>query len=282
MRRSLGVSAIALGIVVLLALALARAGPAVALPRAASPSALAPAAGSSLSASVGGTHLLGIGGHGAYYFNATGGPAYAANGSRVGNLTYYASVAAGNTTGVTLNPDQDAIFNGSAPVSTLTVSSIPQTVTINVMFSSIYQHQNQSVNLSYTVSVVQPYIVAATVVDISTSSVLSFPVVVALDGNPVGSVKVATLTPNSPYHFTYDYLTLGLAPGWHTFSISLASEHGLVAFANGSTQFSQSFYVPGPAPDYTLYYLLGIVAFGGTIFILLTRVAARRRGAARK
>lgn len=281
---SLRRSAPRVAIVLALLLTAAALASALALPTSGRSPATSPLATATnpVTGSVGGTHLIGVGGHAGYFFNATGGPAYAANGSRVGNLTYYASVSGTNTTGVTLNPDQEAIFNGSSSVSTLTVNSVPQTLTINVMFSSVYRGTNESVNLTYTVNIVAPYVLSATIVDVSSSDVISFPVDIYLDGNFVGNVTVSTLSPSTPYHFSFDYLTLGLSPGWHTFSISLASEHGLVVFAGGATSFSQSFYVPGPAPNYTLWYIVGIVAFVGTIFILLTRVAARRRGAARK
>jgi hypothetical protein len=282
MRARFGIVVVTLLLTLLLALAFGRPAPGGAPGRATNPSGLAPAASTPVTASIGGTHLLPANGHAGYFFNATGGPAYAANGSRVGNLTYYANIAAVNTTGVTLNPDQDSIFNGTAPVSTLTVGAVAETLTIHVMFSSIYQGANESVNLTYTVNVVLPYVVSATIEDVSSSDVLSFPVVVSLDGAPVGTVTVATLTPNTPFHLSFSYLTLGLSAGWHTFSISLASQHGLVAFAGGATTFSESIYIPGPAPDYTLWYVVGIVAFVGTIFILVTRVAARRRGANRK
>jgi len=275
-------TALAVLLVVLVAIATARADENGAARAGPGSAPLASAASTPVVASIQGTQILAVGGHGAIHFNATGGPAYAPNGSRVGNLTYYASYAAANTTGITLNPDQDSIFNGTAPVSTLTVGPVPETVTITAMFSSVYLTANASVNETFTVHVVQPYIVTATIEDVSSSGVLGFPIVVSLDGAPVGTVAVSTLAPGAPYHFTYDYLTLGLASGWHTFSMSLASEHGLVRFVNGSTTFSESFYVPGPAPDYTLWYVVGIVAFVGTIFILVTRVAARRRGAARK
>jgi len=267
-------------VALLLVSALARAPPASA--GRSEPTPISPATAGTLTASVGGTHLIGVGGHAAVYFNATGGPAYAANGSRIGNLTYYASLAGPNTTGATLNPDQDAIFNGSAPVSMVTVGPVAETLTINVMFSSVYQTHNESLNLSFTIHVVEPYVLSATIVDVSHASVLGFPLLVYLDGSPVGNVSIGTLSSNQPYHFTFDYLTLGLGAGWHTFSLSLASEHGLVLFSGGSTSFSESFYVPGPPPDYTIWYIVGVVAFVGTIFILLTRVAARRRGAARK
>ena len=69
---------------------------------------------------------------------------------------------------------------------------------------------------------------------------------------------------------------------WHTFSISLASQHGLVTFPGGAQQYSQSFYVTGPPPDYTVWYVAGIGAFLGAVFIWSTRVAARRRGRAKK
>jgi len=250
--------------------------------RAAGPLAASVSSATPVTGSIGGTHVLAIGGHGAYYVNATGGPAYAANGSRVGNLTYYATIAGVNTTGSSISPASDPIYNGTSPVATLTVGSVAETLTLNVLISSVYKTQNESINLTYTVHVVQPYVVSATIIDVSTSDVLSFPIIVSLDGTQVGNVSIATITPNAPYHFSFSYLTLGLSTGWHTFTISLAKEHGLVVFADGATSYSVSIYVPGPPPDYTIWYIVGLVAFVGTIFILVTRVAARRRGAQRK
>ncbi len=249
---------------------------------AASPPALAAPTSTPVTGSVTGPTVLAFGVTGHYTITGTGGPAFASNGSLVGNLTYYITLAAPNLTGVSVTPTSAALSPTVNGTPFLTVGSFAETVTMTVMISSVYQHVNVSTNLTYSVRVVQPYVVSATIVNVSSTTVLSFLVTVDLDGAPVGSVTVPTITPGGEYNLSFHYATVGLSPGTHTFSISLASEHGLVVFAGGATSYSQSFYVTGPAPNYTLWYVVGIVAFVGVLFIFLTRAAARRRGALRR
>jgi hypothetical protein len=270
--------AAALAVVALIAAIFAAAPP---VPAAPSPH-LAPATASNLTGSISGPTVLAQLGHGSYYINATGGPAFAANGTQVGNLTFYATSLAGNTTQLSVTPGSAAIVNGSYPGVILAVNNVTQVVTISVEIASVYQTSNETINITYTVTVVQPYIVSATIVDRSTATVLSFVVTIFLDGVAVGTVTVPTLTSGTTYGLNYQYVTLSLSSGWHTFSMSLASEHGLVSFANGSTSYSSSFYIPGSPPSYELWYVAGIVAFFGVLFIFATRVAARRRGAVRR
>jgi len=272
---------LALGLALLLGLA-ALAAPAAAGRNPASSSDLAGAATSNFTASMSGPTLLATSADGFYDVNATGGAAYAPNGTLVGNITYYASIFASNTTGITFTPTTATISNGSYRGAALTVNAIAQLVTIDVLVTSVSSTANDSINLTYTIHVVQPYELAATLVDRSTATVLSFVVTIELDGSAVGTVTVPTFTAGSTYDLSYKYVTLGLGSGWHTFTISLANEHGLVTFPNGSTAYSVSFYIPGAPPDYTLWYVAGIVAFLGVVFIFATRVAARRRGAVRR
>jgi hypothetical protein len=249
-----------------------------------------PALGASVAASspppvvgnISGPAYVGTASTATYYINGTGGPAIAANGTQVGNLSWHARVTGGNTTGVSLSPNSST-FSGATPGKTqLKVSAVTQSLTITVEILSTYLGKNASTNLSYTVQVVVPYVVRATMVDESASTVGPFTVTVDLDGRAVGNVTVASISPSKVYNFTFDYATGGLAAGEHTFTISLAQEHGLVAFSGGATEYSQSFYVVGPPPDYALWILLGVIAFFGVLFIFATRVAARRRPTTRK
>jgi hypothetical protein len=219
----------------------------------------------------------------AYYtFNATGGPAFAANGTQVGNLTYYASVSGNNVTGVSIEPSEGLFTNHTPQKPQLTVGTIAETLTITVEIASVYQTANVSTNLTYTVTVVQPYILTINLLSTSSSTIVGFTLFVDLDGSPVGTISVPTLTAKQSYVATFQYATLGLSSGYHTFTVSLSNEHGLVTFAGGSTSYSETFYVPGAAPSYTVWYVAGAVAFFGAIFIFLTRVAARRRNPSRK
>jgi hypothetical protein len=217
-----------------------------------------------------------------YSINASGGPAYAANGTLVGNLTYYASVVGANVTGVSIVPSKSVFTAPGAQRAQLLVSNLTEVLTIQVEITSVYQTANQSLNLTYSVNVVQPYELSLTVVSQSSATILAFALTVYLDGSPIGSVSIPTLTARQSYTATFQYATVGLSPGQHTFTVSLTNEHGLVTFAGGATSFSETFYVPGPPPNYTLWYVAGAVAFFGAIFIFLTRVAARRRNPARK
>jgi hypothetical protein len=217
-----------------------------------------------------------------FTIEASGGPAFAANGTQVGNLTYYASVVGTNLTGVSLNPTTSGFANGTPQHTQLTAGTLSQVLTIQVEISSVHGTANASLNLTYTVDVVQPYVLSLNLVSNSPSTILTFVLAVDLDGTPVGSLTVPSLTAKQAYTATFQYATTGLSAGEHTFTVSLASEHGLVSFASGGTSYSTSFYVPGPPPDNTLWYVAGAVAFFGAIFIFVTRVAARRRAPARK
>ncbi len=243
--------------------------------------ALAPAS-TPVTGNVTGPSILAWNTHANYFVNGTGGPAFAPNGTQVGNLTWWISLLAANSTGTTITPTEGAIVGGNASLTVLTVANITEPLTIAVMLSSTYLTQNVTTNFTYTLHIVQPYVVAATLVCGPSAGVASFAVTVQLDGTTVGTVTVPSLLANQTYHLSYKYAVLSLGSGWHTFTISLASLHGLVRFSGGATVYSQSFYVPGPSTSYTLWYVAGFVAFFGAIFILLTRVAARRRGAVKR
>jgi hypothetical protein len=229
-----------------------------------------------------GKNVLAISGAAYYVINGTGGPAFAANGTQVGNFTYYASVAAANTSGISITPSEGVIDNFTGVKAQLTVGTIPETLTIVVLFASVYQTANQSTNVTYTVTVVQPYVLTLNLISTSSSTIEGFILNVFLDGTPVGTLSIPSLTAKQSYTATFQYATLGLSPGEHTFTVSLTNEHGLVTFQGGGSSYSETFWVPGNAPDYTLWYIAGAVAFFGALFILVTRVAARRRNPSKK
>ena len=217
-----------------------------------------------------------------YSINASGGPAFSANGTLVGNLTYFASITGSNLTGVSITPSEGKFVGSLAQRTKLSVGNVSETLTVQVEITSVLQAANTSLNLTYAVTVVQPYVLTLHIVSDSSATVLAFPLTVDLDGTSVGAIQIPTLTAREAYTATFQYATLGLSAGDHTFTVSLANEHGLLTFAGGGTTYSASFYVEGPPPSYTLWYLAGAVAFFGAIFIFVTRVAARRRNPSRK
>lgn len=212
-----------------------------------------------------------------YLVDATGGPAVGFNGTQVGILSFTTTVVGLNTTGVQLLPTAGVFTNGTTNL-TLTTTNVTQTLTLNIEIKSGYQGTNVSTNVSYTVVVIQPYVLAATLLVDSSLGTIPFHLAVLLDGNPVGSVAVPSLTGHATFQVTFSYVNANLGPGWHTFSISLAQEHGLIVFANGLTSYSQSFFVASAPANNTIWYVTGVVAFVGALFIWLTSVGARRRG----
>jgi len=211
-----------------------------------------------------------------------GGPAISANGTLVGSVRFFSNLVAPNLTGVSLSPPTANFTRNRSIAVNLVTGGAAESLTISIEVSSTYSGKNESTNVSYQVNVVVPYVISATIVNPTSTTVTGFPVYITLDGNVIGVVNVSNLFAGQKFQLSYKYPTLGLSSGTHTFAVSLVQEHGLVTFANGQTVYTESVYVTGSPPDYTLWYIAGIVAFFGAIFIFVTRVAARRRGTARR
>ncbi|MCI4346202.1 MAG: hypothetical protein L3K07_05560 [Thermoplasmata archaeon] len=229
-----------------------------------------------LKATLTGPTLLGTTSSATYALTATGGPAVGFNGTQIGTLSFSSSVAGANTTNVLLTPAAGVFVNGSASLS-LTTSNLTETLVLSVEVTSHYRTTNATTNLTYTVHVIRPYSLVATIVNESPYGSSPFNLSVYLDGALVGQVHVAGMLGQGTSQITYNYVSNSLPSGWHTFNVSLGQEHGLIAFANGAQHYSVSFYVTGPTPDYSFYYVAGAFAFVGAIFIWLTSVGARRR-----
>lgn len=241
-----------------------------------------PSPSPTIQGSVDGPSVVATSSNSTFYINGTGGPAFGANGTEIGSVSWKAHLSGTVLTGVTLSPNSST-FSGSKPgVSHLKVSKLVQSLTITVEITSTYQTKVASINVTKTIQVVVPYVVRAQLSVGPGAGVLGFDVTVALDGAPVGTVAVPAIKAGGTYNLTYAYATAGLSAGSHTFTLSLKSASALVTFPGGARQYSVTIYVVGPPPDYPLYVLLGVVVFAGVLFIFVTRVGARRRLAASK
>lgn len=226
-----------------------------------------------------GPSLVATSSNGTFYLNASN-----KSGTPSLSINWTASLSSVNSTGSSVKP-----VNGTITASTVlpiklvvTTGTIAESMTLTVKLSPEASTSNQSMNLSKTFSLVTPYMLRATLVAGPDSGVLPFNVTVALDGTVVGAVTVPKLAANATYDLVYRYPSAGLPSGYHTFTLSLQDEHGLVTFANGATVQSTTFYVAPAAPNNTVWYVAGVVAFFGALFIYATRVGARRRGPARR
>ncbi len=267
------------GPALVLVVALLLGGLAPGLAHAQSPAASATIA--PLTGNITGPAYLGTSTNGTYTFNATGGPGVI-DGKLVGGLNWTARVSGPDLQGISVSPVNGSFRQaGDNATVTLTVSNFTETVTLEVEVRSTLGKENATTNLTYSVSIRTPYIVRA-VLQAGATAVLPFVVVVDLDGVRVGNVTVPTLLAYQAYQIVYRYATPGLSSGYHTFRLSVVDEHGLVTFSNGQSSFSTTFYVAPSPPNDAVWYVAGIAAFFGVLFIFATRVAARRRGSGKR
>ncbi len=235
-----------------------------------------------LSGGIVGPSGVGMGLKASYTVSAHGGPSEALNGTQVGTYAYKASISAVNTTGAKVTPSEGVLVNFTVSV-TLIAPSVAEPLTIYVLVTSTLGSANASQNFSYSVNIVQPFKLAATLVAGAGAAVSPFDITVLLDNQPVGTINVQGGIPaGQSLAVQFSYVPANLAPGWHTFLLSLAQLHGLVAFAGGEQVLTVSFYVTGGGPDYTLWYLSGASVFIGAILIWSTTVSGRRRGRPKK
>jgi hypothetical protein len=235
-----------------------------------------------MTGSVSGPTTLGTGLNGTYVVTASGGPAEATNTTIVGVYTFNATLSGPNTTGAIVTPESGVLVNQTVSLRLAGPTDAGQTITLSVLVRSGYNGANVTENLTEAIDIASPYNLLATLNVAPGATIGPLDLTVTLDGSPVGTVHVPTLTGGTTWPVHFEYVALGLSPGWHTFAISLAQQHGLIVFAGGSESYTQDFYIPGPAPNYTWWYFAGAAVFLGTIFIWVTRVGARRRPKAKK
>lgn len=223
-----------------------------------------------------GPSIVGTGLKAEYNLSASGGPALAANGTTVGFIDFNVTLGGTNVTSASIQPPTGVLVNGSV-ILTFTAPNLTQVVTMHVELNSSYHNTSVIDHFNQTVRIVSPYVLSGTLVA-GRTAVTEFNMTVTVDGTPVGVVEVPSIQANSSYSFKYDYVPVGLAPGWHTIAVSVVPQHGLVEFQGGVQQLTLDFYITSPPPDYALDVGVGIAAFVGAVFIWGSVVAARRRG----
>ena len=236
----------------------------------------APVSGASnpLTAHLTGPSVLALKGTGAFYMVAFNGTAVNTSGL-VGNYTFTTQLLGPNTTGAFVQPPSGAFATNN---QTFTVGSISSTgtYTLAVSLTSHGPSGNETANFTKTFQVVTPYLLTATVYNPGNRTVTGASVEVLLDGNFLGSAGLTSLAPLTHATFTYNYTTLGLSPGEHTFTLVIQSVPGLLVFSGGSHSVSVNFYVQAPAANYTLDWEAGIVLALLAIFISVMIVVPRR------
>ena len=178
-----------------------------------SPVSPARAATLPLTGNIAGPTAVGVAIQTTYTVSATGGPAEAPNGTQVGIYSYKASYSAVNTTGAAFTPTSGVLVNGTVTLS-FTAPNVTEPLTLFVLVNSSYQGTNVTTNLSEAIEIVQPYRFNANLQVGSQAGVSPFYLTVTLDGAPVGSVKVPSLSAGASYPISFPYVVPGgLSPG---------------------------------------------------------------------
>lgn len=212
-----------------------------------------------------------------YVLSASGGPAVASNGTITGNFTYNATIIGTNTTGGSVSPATGTFTNHSvvlaliAPNNTGSYSLMVEVKSTGTTGNSTYT------NATAPFTVVIPYVVSTSIDNPNAYKIQGAIVQVNLDGSTLAEVTLPTIGANGTYAFAYNYTTLGLSSGYHTFTLSLHGTPGLLEFSNGQTTYSVTIYVTPPAPDYTFYIVGGVGLTAAAIFISLLVVGGRAR-----
>jgi hypothetical protein len=237
-------------------------------------SPLAAGASRPLTAHLTGPSVVAVRGKADFYMVAFNGTAVNASGL-VGNYTFTTQLLGPNTTGAFVQPPSGAFATNN---QTFSVGSIPTpgTYTLAVSLTSHGPSGNETANFTKSFQVVTPYLLTATVYNPSNRTVTGASVQVLLDGKVVGSAGLTSLAPLTHATFTFNYTTVGLSPGDHTFTLVIQSVPGLLVFAGGGRTLSVTFYVQAPAANYTLDWEAGIVLAVLAIFISLLIVVPRR------
>ena len=211
-----------------------------------------------------------------YIVDGSGGPAVAANGTMLGNITFNATLSGNNVSSASIQPPTGVLVNG-AVLLRFVAPNLTEPVTLRVELTSSYGGVSASANFTQTIQVVAPYVLSGLLVA-GPTTVTGFNMTVTVDGVPVGQVAVPAIDANGEYRFSFDYVPQSLSAGWHTMAVSVAPQHGLVTFDGGLSQLSVRFFVASPPPDYALDIGVGIAAFAVAVFIWGSVVGAGRRG----
>jgi len=230
-----------------------------------------------LTAHVTGPTILSVLGKGNFTVSASGGPSQLANGTMVGNYTYNATLSGGNTSGSSITPSTGTLTNGTATFALVA----PNDTGTYTLTAEVISHPTTGkpafYNATFTLNVVIPYVLSATISNPNSFTVTGAIIQVALDGSVVGLVNLPSIAANGTYSLAYNYTTTGLSSGWHTFTISIYGIQSLLKFSNDESALSISFYINPPPVNYEDYYLLGITLALLAIFISLLVVGGRRK-----
>lgn len=230
----------------------------------------------SISVSVSGPAVVGIGGVNQYTVKVTGGPAGQTNGTYGCQVTMSGYASANATlinTGSASSKTGVFVFN-------LTTPKVVGGLTINVQASSksldgtLTTYNNDT---KTNVQVVNPIVFKVNIKNVGNMTVTNIPVYFYVDGNQIHVVNV-TVDPQSTKAVSYNWTTTSLGSGQHELKVQIDPNATFVLFDVGGTVMTTTFYYnqSGYGTTNALLYV-AIVVLAVVAFLIYRRPAPRKK-----
>ena len=231
------------------------------------------AGASQVAGALSGPDALAPGGQGAFFLNASGGPAADANGNYsirfwitgsdlTGGLPLPASPQTQQT-----NVTGHFRFNVTAPRK-------EQAITVVVEINSTAGRVTEKGTVTRAVTVIAPIVFSATFRNPGGAAALNVPVKFYVDGKFVGATNLSRVDPNGTGTATFSYLPAGLAPGSHTVRVEAdLNRNGIIEPDKGEVSVTDVFY----KKDFELTWPWAGLAIVVIVFFSALIVRARRR-----
>ncbi len=185
------------------------------------------------------------------------------------NYTLTAYIGGENLTG-TSQQSSVHYFHASNPDFKFNITSpaVKQTIYIKVIAAADYNGASVISSSTYTVTVSQPIVFHAQIVNKGITTVHNLTLDFYLDNSqfPSGHVTVASLAPNQVVDVNFTYPFESLTTGEHTLTVSTTASSIQI---NGNTGSSTSSFYYGTPPNYNwIYYVAVIVIIVMAFFAL--------------
>jgi hypothetical protein len=218
-----------------------------------------------------GSNIIALNSTSSYQIAVSGGPAIDG-----GTYQYYAYLQGNNVSSTNVFPSNGTSLTGKFYINVTApaqIENIELIVTANSTLGNVTMHGKQTMILR----VIHPMSISGTIYNNGIITLNNINIKFYLDNTYIGNITISKIGPKQNYTFTYNYTIQSLSAGYHTIKMQIVNGYNLVLFSNNLNYNTVTFYVPGPVPNYTIWYeATGIVLVGVVILILLIYFTSKR------
>lgn len=188
------------------------------------------------------------------------------SGSPEGSYNYTVSADVGSVTPT----------SGTSSSDTLNITATAPTTTGKMVVSVTLSNGHESTTSKYTIRVVDPVVISATVKNSGPLSLKGVPVQFFVDDKMVNQTTF-DIDANSTKEVTYKWTTSGLSDGEHTIRVVIDPEEQFqfLSFADDSHEYTSKFYVGDSG--WGIINLVLVLTLGLALFITFLTYAGRNK-----